>query len=548
MKLVFGRTLSEKDCIPGQRQCGAKFALIILTCINLLNFADRYVTSAVKELIKEDMNLTDTETALPTTGMVIVYVISAASFGVLADKQLIDRRYVLCAAIVFWSVATAAAGLAQTLEQLIVLRSLVGVGEAAYSTIAPPLIADFFPPQDRNVAFSIYFLAIPVGAAVGFGLGAVLGDMFNWRVAFLGVGLPGIAVSLCVLLCNNPVHGLNDTKHASHTTGVEVIGLPATREGSECSCDREITANPLSAAATVEEGGECHDSGCDAELMTSDRSLSNCPTPSSESSLTRLRGELCMVLSNKVFAVATAGTVANTFALGGLAEWFPAYLSRFYGADIGESGLVVGAATILGGIGGCVLGAKTAQYFEPLVKSSFFLVCAVYTLPAAAFLAILINAIPADMVAAAYCTLMASEVFVWTSLAPMFTVALNAIPPDLRATSCGLSIVLQHVLGDMISPPIIGGISDETGSLRSGLQITWVMVLVSGVVWWAGYYYLPPQPLGMHPLSAPSSSGSPDAILGIQRISEGTHRSNGSSRQDTTFYELLCVRTTDDNR
>lgn len=70
------------------------------------------------------------ETALPTTGMVVVYVISATLFGFLADKQIVDRRYVLCGAIVFWSLATASAGLAQNLEQLIVLRSLVGVGEA----------------------------------------------------------------------------------------------------------------------------------------------------------------------------------------------------------------------------------------------------------------------------------------------------------------------------------------------------------------------------------------------------------------------------------
>jgi MFS family permease len=70
------------------------------------------------------------ETALPTTGMVIVYVISATFFGFLADKQIVDRRYVLCGAIIFWSLATACAGLAQNLEQLVVLRSLVGVGEA----------------------------------------------------------------------------------------------------------------------------------------------------------------------------------------------------------------------------------------------------------------------------------------------------------------------------------------------------------------------------------------------------------------------------------
>jgi MFS family permease len=48
-----------------------------------------------------------------------------------------------------------------------VVRSLVGVGEAAYVVIATPMIADFFPSKERNVALGIFFLAIPVGAAIG---------------------------------------------------------------------------------------------------------------------------------------------------------------------------------------------------------------------------------------------------------------------------------------------------------------------------------------------------------------------------------------------
>lgn len=204
----FGKQLD--DSRPCSRQKGARYALLVLTGINLLNFADRYVPAAVKELIKDDLDLSDTETTYPTTGMIFVYMICAGIFGYIADKNVWDRRYILAAAVVLWSLATALAGLAQNLTQLVLLRSLVGVGEAAYSTIAPPMISDFFPHADRNIAYAIYFLAIPVGGALGFAIGSVLGGQFGWRVAFLGVGLPGVAAAVCVLLINNPVVGIND--------------------------------------------------------------------------------------------------------------------------------------------------------------------------------------------------------------------------------------------------------------------------------------------------------------------------------------------------
>jgi MFS family permease len=105
-----------------------------MSLINLLNYADRYVPSAVKQLIEEDLHLNDFESALPTTGMTLVYIVFAIVFGILSDMQIVDRRKILMGAICFWSVATATAGLSQNVTQLIILRSLVGVGEAAYGT------------------------------------------------------------------------------------------------------------------------------------------------------------------------------------------------------------------------------------------------------------------------------------------------------------------------------------------------------------------------------------------------------------------------------
>lgn len=86
-----------------------------------------------------------------------------------------------------------------------------------------------------------------------------------------------------------------------------------------------------------------------------------------------------------------------------------------------------------------------------------------------------------------------SHVFVFyrTCLAPITTISISCIRPQLRAKSSAMQIFFQHVLGDMISPPIIGIISDSTSSLQTGLQITWMTVALSGLSWWLGGFYLP---------------------------------------------------------
>lgn len=113
-------------------------------------------------------------------------------FGILSDKQLIDRRWILIGAIVVWSLASALAGFAKSLATLILFRALIGIGEGAFVTISPVILTDYYPKRERNTMFGFYWLSLPVGGALGFGLGAVIGQSMGWREAFWIVGFPGI--------------------------------------------------------------------------------------------------------------------------------------------------------------------------------------------------------------------------------------------------------------------------------------------------------------------------------------------------------------------
>lgn len=125
--------------------------------------------------------------------------------------------------------------------------------------------------------------------------------------------------------------------------------------------------------------------------------------------------DIWAIFSNRYFMCCLLGSIANNFALGGLADWFPSFLVRYNNISISEAGIIVGAATVLGGIGGNLLGAKSAQYFDRRrVHNSYLIVSAVYTIPAAVFLLLLINTTGNTALAVTF--LFAAEICVWLAL------------------------------------------------------------------------------------------------------------------------------------
>jgi MFS transporter, Spinster family, sphingosine-1-phosphate transporter len=187
---------------------GAGYAVFILTMMNLLNYLDRIIPSVVKDLFKVDLKLTDAQTSLPITGFVIVYMLTSPIFGALADRW--PRKVLIALGVAVWSLATGAAALAVGFWTFLLARAFVGIGEAAYATISPALLSDFYPPKKRNRILTIFYVAIPVGSALGFILGGYFGDAFGWRAAFLICGIPGLALAAIVLMIRDPGRGRYD--------------------------------------------------------------------------------------------------------------------------------------------------------------------------------------------------------------------------------------------------------------------------------------------------------------------------------------------------
>src|SRR3989442_10078648 len=127
----------------------ARAGLVVLTLINLFNYLDRWIVAALAESMKHSkLQLSDTQLGSLMTGFIVVYMLAAPLFGALGDRARRTRLIALGVAV--WSLATAAAGFAWNYASLFGARAAVGVGEAAYGTMSPALLADYFPRERRG--------------------------------------------------------------------------------------------------------------------------------------------------------------------------------------------------------------------------------------------------------------------------------------------------------------------------------------------------------------------------------------------------------------
>lgn len=268
--------------------------LVVLTLINLLNYVDRYVVAALVETLKtrDGLSLTDTEAGLLPTAFIVVYMLTSGVFGSIADRHARPRLIALGVAV--WSVATAVGGFAAGFVSLLAARALVGVGEGAYGTIAPSLLADYFPRSQRGRVFSIFFAAIPVGAALGFILGGWADAHVGWRGAFFLAGVPGLVLAWAALWLPDPPRGAQDGEAAPH-----------------------------------------------ASVAAAPRGWASAYAP---------------LFGNRPYLLTVLGYTAATFAAGGLAYWMPAFLTRVRGATSAEATMQFGGITVVAGLLGTYFG------------------------------------------------------------------------------------------------------------------------------------------------------------------------------------------------
>jgi MFS family permease len=184
-------------------------ALSVLTLVNLLNYLDRYVVSGiVPDLMAPPLGLSYKQVGFLTTAFMLVYMVAAPIFGALGDRG--SRTRPIALGVFLWSIATIVSGFAASYAHLLGARAIVGIGEAAYVSIAPALLADSFSRTQRGRVLSVFNMASPVGAALGYIVGGLMSHHFSWRAAFFVAGAPGMLLAFLVLRIKDPPRGSQD--------------------------------------------------------------------------------------------------------------------------------------------------------------------------------------------------------------------------------------------------------------------------------------------------------------------------------------------------
>lgn len=392
----------------------ARMALGVLTGVNLLNYMDRYVPAGALPLILASFGASDAQGGLLQSMFMIPYALVAPLAGALGDKR---RRFAIAGAgVLVWSAATFASGLAPTFAVLIAARILIGVGEASYTVVTPSLLGDYYPAARRGRALAFFYAALPVGSAIGFGVGGFVGQHLGWRWAFFLAGFPGVVLALLLMLFRDPPRGAAETAEAEPPTALS--------------------------------------------------------SPPSWRALTAYRSYLYNV----------AGQTIYTFALGGLAFWMPTYFSRVRGLPLARASLIFGGITCLAGFVGTLLGGQLSDRLARRTSAAAFLVSGAGLVAATPFtLLALLAPSPAVFWPAMFVTL----ALLFMNTGPLNAAIANVLPPGLRARGFGLNTLIIHMLGDAISPFLIGLASVSLG-LRTPVLAAGMMLCVSGLVLLAG--------------------------------------------------------------
>ena len=180
-----------------------------MTALNLLNYIDRSVLNAVQPLIQSEFHVSDAQIGRLTTVFLIFYTLAAPFMGPLADRY--SRRLIISLGAFAWSGATLLTAVTHSYDALLIRHTLVGVGEASFVTISPTVVADLFPESVRGRVLGFFYLAIPVGFALGYPIGGYFGTHYGWRVPFLLAGFPGFVLGALVLLLPDPPRGQFDS-------------------------------------------------------------------------------------------------------------------------------------------------------------------------------------------------------------------------------------------------------------------------------------------------------------------------------------------------
>ena len=382
-----------------------KRLFFILFCLNLLNYIDRQVLYSVFPLLQTDLNLSDLQLGTLASAFMLVYMCYAPVMGFLADR--LSRPKLIAFSAFVWSGATLACGVAKNYISLLTARALIGVGEGGFTTIAQPFLAEHAPKEKHAPLLAAFGLALPIGSALGYILGGLIGQHWGWRLTFMVAGVPGLFLAIL--------------------------------------------------AGTL--------------LKDKAREANNASRPAIKDYLP--------LFKNRPFLCVCLAQAMMTFVMGGLAAWMPMYLHRYLQMDAAQAGTYFGTLVISCGAVGTYVGGILAARLLKRTANAYYQLTAGCFLVAVPFcwLTLCITHMVGVL-----CCLGAVLILLFMPTGAIAAALVATTDEKIRSMAFALNIFVIHLLGDALSPTLIGWASDAWGLKAAVFGAS--LFLLPGV--WAG--------------------------------------------------------------
>lgn len=481
---------------PSKVVPGPGWALALLLGINLFNYIDRQVLSAVLPKLQLDADLFDPtdrnlnfKLGLLTSAFLVTYTLFSPVFGWFGDR---GRRWALVGiAVIAWSLASGGSGLAITYGMLLLTRCLVGIGEAAYGPVAPSMLSDMYPIEDRGKVMARFYMAIPVGSALGFVVGGAVAGIWGWRSAFLVVVLPGLLLGTLCFFMREPPRPASAGTESGHGYLQVLRQLVKIRSFVLCCLGMTATTFMLGGVAAW---APTYIFQREAIFILSDGAIRKLEeihtTEGSRVVPAEVTDKLKPAVAEREYRFAEFKALLIE-RLG--SDQLRQYGERIYdaataphSATVAGVNLVFGAIVVLSGLGATLLGGVTGDRLRARgVRGAYFQVAGWGTVLAWPFFVLMLF-VPFPY---AWVFLFVAVFGLFFNTGPANTILANVTRSEIRATAFAINILVIHMLGDVISPPLIG-VTTDAFSLHTAFLLTSLMILLGGILWIFGARYL----------------------------------------------------------
>ena len=393
----------------------SNYVLFVLFIVYVFNFVDRQILSILLDPIKTELGASDTQMGFLTGfAFAVFYTVAGIPIARWADYGV--RRNLIAVGLAVWSAMTALSGAAQSFLHLALARIGVGVGEAAGSPPAHSLISDYFTPEKRATAISIYNSGIHVGVMLGYLAGGWINEFFSWRVAFLVVGVPGIFFALVVrFTVKEPRRGMSDPLVAG------AAAVPDTERDS-------------------------------------------------------VKDVLRFMFSMRSFSMLSVATGIANFSAYGFGSWVPSFLRRVHEMGSGEIGTWIGIEAGVGGALGAIWGGRLADKLGARDKRWYLWVPALSLVAYFPFVYLFLLIENPRIALIAY---FFAITFAAMHLGPAIAITYALVKVRMRALASAILLFVLNMIGLGLGPLLVGMLTDGMTPTYGAVSIRYSLMIVA---------------------------------------------------------------------